>query len=50
MDKPRHTLLDIPLEDIPSVAIRRLIEEVRLDREAPDPARYNRIYNRHNRS
>jgi hypothetical protein len=41
--------LDLPLVD--SVALRRLIEEVR-QREAGDPAGatlYNRTYHRHNR-
>jgi hypothetical protein len=34
---------------VDSVVIRRLIEEVRLERESPSPHAYNRIYNRHNR-
>jgi Zn-finger nucleic acid-binding protein len=39
--------LDVPLR---SVTIQRLIEEVRQDKEGPNPTAYNRIYNRHNRS
>ena len=32
---------------IPSAVLRRLVEEVRVENN--DPARYNRIHNRHNR-
>jgi hypothetical protein len=39
-------MIDVPLR---SVAIARLIEEVRNDEATPTRA-YNRIYNRHNRS
>jgi hypothetical protein len=42
----RPTLIDVPLR---SVAIARLIEEIRNDEATPTRA-YNRIYNRHNRS
>lgn len=35
---------------VDSVALKRLIEEVRLQNEPPSPNAYNRIYNRHNRS
>jgi hypothetical protein len=38
-----------PMLGLDSVAIKRLVEEVRQDKEAPSPGRYNRIYNRHNR-
>ena len=43
-------LLEIPLEQIDSVALRRLVQEVRDDQLAGVPARYNRVYTRHNRS
>ncbi len=40
-----------PLLDVTnSVAIQRLIEEIRLDDEAGIPRGYNRTYSRHNRS
>jgi hypothetical protein len=46
-------MVDEPL-DIPairdSVTLRRLIEEVRLEREDGIPRGYNRTYSRHNRS
>lgn len=42
--------LEIDLDSIDSVAIRRLIEEVRQEEAEPRPQAYNRIYNRHNRS
>lgn len=39
----------IDVEDIESVALRRIIEEVRND-DPPRHGGYDRIYNRHNRS
>jgi hypothetical protein len=33
-----------------SVAIQRLIDEVRLERESPGAASFDRAHNRHNRS
>jgi hypothetical protein len=48
MDKPKPLPpLDVVLS---SVAIRRIIEEVRADELDPQPGRYNRVYTRHNRS
>ena len=43
--------LDVDLSTIKSVALRRLVEEVRDDRvKGIDPTAYNRVYTRHNRS
>jgi hypothetical protein len=43
-------LLDIDLTKIESVALRRLIEEVRNPNHAyPPPGYYDRVYHRHNR-
>ena len=41
-------ILDIPLDEIKSVALRRIVEEVR-NRQV-QPYVYNRVYTRHNRS
>jgi hypothetical protein len=40
-----------PNQDKPvPVAIQRLLDEVRNERESPSPLDYNRMHNRHNRS
>ena len=43
--------LDIPLQNFDSVALARLIEEVRNDGDSgiQPPTAYNRTYHRHNR-
>ena len=48
---PSH-VLEVDLDTIPSVRLRQLIAEVRVDKKMP-PTRngmYDRIHNRHNRS
>ena len=46
----KKTLMDIDLSTIKSVALRRLIEEVRDDRvKGVGLHAYDRIHNRHNR-
>lgn len=45
----QEKLAVIDVEDIDSVALRRIIEEVRTD-GPPRIGGYDRIYNRHNRS
>lgn len=39
----------IDLDSIESVAIRRIVEEMRADKTGPSPSAYNRVYSRHNR-
>ncbi len=43
----QHDLLELKIEDVPSVTLARLIEEVR--NETTVGRSYNRTYNRHNR-
>lgn len=45
-----HGPLEIDLDKIESVALRRLVEEVRRGDDDPNVHLYDRIYNRHNRS
>jgi hypothetical protein len=42
--------MTVDLDKIDGVTIRRLVEEVRRDRDQGNPHYYNRIHNRHNRS
>lgn len=47
-DKPE---VDKQQVDVKSVAIQRLIDEIRLEQESGvNPNAYNRVYSRHNRS
>jgi hypothetical protein len=49
MENPAvESILDIDIETIDSVALRRLIEEVRRG-ELTQTGAYNRVYHRHNR-
>jgi hypothetical protein len=42
--------LEMDLTKIDSVVLRRLIKEVRQEKEKPSTQVYNRVYTRHNRS
>jgi hypothetical protein len=46
--QPTDDGLSVLADEITSVALARLIEEVRND-DAPVPSHYNRSYHRHNR-
>jgi hypothetical protein len=42
--------ITVPLANIESATLRRLVEEVRNDIAYPGPRAFDRIHNRHNRS
>lgn len=44
-----HKILSVPLAQIGSVALRRIVEEVRAEKLPSAPTGYNRTYSRHNR-
>jgi hypothetical protein len=48
-EKEHRPVDDIDLDTVESVALRRLIEEVRAEGQGPVRG-YNRTYSRHNRS
>lgn len=39
----------VDLDKIESVALRRIVEELRADKSGLSPSAYNRVYSRHNR-
>lgn len=51
LDNQDKENLDLRLESIPSVALRRIVEEVRNEGESEflESTAYNRTYHRHNR-
>ncbi len=43
-------ILSVDVEKIESAVLRRIVREVRNERDQGNPHYYNRIHNRHNRS